>query len=142
MSIAIDHIGLPVRNIDETIEFYLHILDLSDFVKTVDHGLDFAKIQISATTALAIWPVEEEIKCHHVALAMDSQRLKEVVARVKAAGIKYGNAEDGFGEDGNLYGAKLNMKEPEAEIGAQGDCVSLYFEDPNGHSIEVLTYET
>lgn len=141
MGIAIDHVGLPVKNIDETIEFYSTILGLDEAHKTIDHGLVFAAIQVSETTAIAIWPVTEVIKCHHVALVLDKHRFIDTVGRIKDAGIRYGNALDGFGEDGNLYGEKLNMKGPDEEIGARGTCISLYFEDPNGHSIEILTYE-
>ena len=28
-----------------------------------------------------------------------------------------------------------------APAGARGDGTSLYFEDPNGHSVEIMTYE-
>jgi|TARA_B110000027_G_C16122063_1_gene303763 catechol 2,3-dioxygenase-like lactoylglutathione lyase family enzyme len=140
MSITLDHVGLLVRNIDETIEFYSRILGLNKTEKTVDNGLEFAKIQISDATAFAIWEVKE-IHCQHVALALNGEEFDAVFQRLKNAGIRYGNATDGFGEDGNLYGDKLNMKGPDLEIGARGICKSLYFEDPNGHSIEILTYE-
>ena len=45
-----------------------------------------------------------------------------------------GNATDG-------YGKNLNMKGPELEAGARGDGKSLYFDDPSGHRVEILTYE-
>ncbi len=140
MSITLDHVGLLVRNIDETIEFYSKILGLYKTEKSVDNGLEFAKIQISDTTAFVIWETAER-QCQHVAFALTGDEFDEIFLRIKHAGIRHGNATDGFGEDGNLYGEKLNMKGPDLEIGARGICKSLYFEDPNGHSIEILTYD-
>ena len=55
--------------------------------------------------------------------------------------MRYGNATDGFGETGNLSGKSLNMKGLDVEAGARGGGTSLYFEDPNGHSVEIMTYD-
>jgi catechol 2,3-dioxygenase-like lactoylglutathione lyase family enzyme len=140
MSITLDHVGVLVRNIDETIEFYSRVLGLNKSEKRVDRGQEFALIQISDTVAFAIWEAPER-QCQHVAFALTGDEFDVIFQRIKNAGIRYGNATDGFGEDGNLYGKKLNMKGPDLEAGARGNCKSLYFEDPNGHSIEILTYE-
>ena len=47
MSITLDHVGLLVRNIDETIEFYSRILGLNKTEKTVDnvHGQEQGFLQ-------------------------------------------------------------------------------------------------
>ena len=60
MSITLDHIGLPVRNLDETIEFYSHILGLTVAEKRIDRGFEYAQIKISDTAAFAVWEVPEE----------------------------------------------------------------------------------
>ena len=140
MTITLDHIGVLVRSIDETIDFYGRILGLKNAQKRVDRGLEFAQIQVSDTSALAIWEAPD-IPCQHFAFAVSAPEFDAIFERIKAAGLRYGNASDGFGETGNLSGESLNMKGPDVEAGARGDGTSLYFEDPNGHSVEIMTYE-
>ena len=139
MPAALDHIGLPVADIDVTIDFYSRILGLRLIEKRIDRGLAFATIEISDSLAIAIWETKEQ-HCHHLAFALPESEFDAAYEALRHEGIRYGNATDGFGEDGNLYGEKLNMKGPDSEMGAKGLCKSLYFEDPNGHSIEILCY--
>ena len=140
MQITLDHVGVLVRNIDETIEFYGRILGLKNAERRVDRGLEFAQIQVSDTSALAIWEAPE-IPCQHFAFAVSAPHFDAIFERIRDAGLRYGNASDGFGETGNLSGKSLNMKGPDVEAGARGEGASLYFEDPNGHSVEIMTYE-
>jgi len=136
---TLDHIGIPVSNIDVTIDFYDRMLGFKLIEKRVDRGLAFATIRISETTAIAIWEAEKQ-PCHHFALALTPSEFDATYEALRREGIRYGNATDGFGDDGNLYGLKLNMKGPDSEMGAKGSCKSLYFEDPDGHSVEILCY--
>ena len=140
MQITLDHVGVLVRNIDETIEFYGRILGLSIAERRVERGLEFAQIRVSDTCALAIWEAPE-IPCQHFAFAVSAPHFDAIFERIREAGLRYGNATDGFGETGNLSGESLNMKGPDVEAGARGEGTSLYFEDPNGHSVEIMTYE-
>ena len=133
MSVTLDHVGLLVKNIDESIEFYSRILGLTETAKRVDKGLENAQIQISDTVAFAIWEAPE-IQCQHFAFAVTGGEFDAIFQRIKDAGVRYGNATDG-------YGKNLNMKGPELEAGARGDGKSLYFDDPSGHRVEILTYE-
>ena len=109
--------------------------------KVVDRGLEFAQIQVSDTSALAIWEAPD--------ISLSALRVRGIGAGVRChlrAHQGSGPAlrqtrTDGFGETGNLSGESLNMKGPDVEAGARGDGTSLYFEDPNGHSVEIMTYE-
>ena len=139
MPATLDHIGIPVKSIDVTVEFYTRILGLRLIEKRVDRGLAFATIRISDSAAIAIWETDEQ-PCYHFAIALSRAEFDEAYEALRREGVKYGNATDGFGDDGNLYGAKLNMKGPDSEMGAKGLCESLYFEDPDGHSVEILCY--
>jgi len=140
MQITLDHVGVLVRNIDETIEFYGRILGLRIAERRVERGLEFAQIRVSDTSALAIWEATD-IPCQHFAFAVSASHFDAIFERIREAGLRYGNATDGFGETGNLSGESLNMKGPDVEAGARGEGTSLYFEDPNGHSVEIMTYE-
>ena len=73
--------------------------------------------------------------------AVAAEEFDAIFERIKQAGIRYGNATDGFGETGNLVGDGLNMKGPDIEPGARGEGRSLYFGDPSGHSVEIMTYD-
>ena len=132
MSIALDHVGVLVKDIDESIDFYSRILGLNEAAKRVDRGLANAQIQISDTVAFAIWE-SPEIQCQHFAFSVDGDEFDAIFERIKDAGVSYGNATDGYGRD-------LNMKGPDLEAGARGDGKSLYFDDPSGHRVEIITY--
>ena len=140
MSIALDHVGVLVRNIDETTVFYAKILGLKNAEKRVSRGLAFAQIPISKSSALAIWEAPD-VACQHIAFAVSAEEFDAIFQRNRDAGVRYGNSTDGFGATSNLSGESLNMKGPDVGGGARGSGSSLYFEDPNGHSIEIMTYD-
>ena len=133
MNIHLDHLAIVVKSIDETLTFYADILGLMHSERRVDRGLDFAQLQISEHTAMAMWE-GENIPSQHFAFSMESDEFDTVFERLKNRGVSYGNADDGYGLE------TLNGKGPDVEAGAQGEGKSLYFEDPNGHRVEIMTY--
>ena len=133
MRINLDHMAIVVRNIDETLEFYAEVLGLTESERRIDRGLDFAQVKITEQTALAMWE-GKDITSQHFAFAINPEEFDAVFERLKAKGVSYGNAQDGYGQP------TLNGKGPDVEAGAQGDGKSLYFEDPNGHRVEIMTY--
>ena len=134
MSITLDHLAIVVRDIDETLEFFAEVLGLTQSERRIDRGLDFAQVRITDHTALAMWE-GENIASQHFAFAISADEFDAVYERLKAKGVSYGNAEDGYGQP------TLNGKGPDVEAGAQGQGKSLYFEDPNGHRVEIMTYD-
>ena len=133
MNIKLDHLAIVVKDIDETLEFYADILGLTQAEKRNDRGLEFAQVQITEDTALAMWE-GEDIRSQHFAFAIDADAFNAVFERLKDRGVSYGNAQDGYGQP------SLNGGDPDVEAGAKGDGKSLYFEDPNGHRVEIMTY--
>ena len=133
MRINPDHMAIVVRNIDETLEFYAEVLGLTESERRIDRGLDFAQVKITEQTALAMWE-GKDITSQHFAFAINPEEFDAVFERLKAKGVSYGNAQDGYGQP------TLNGKGPDVEAGAQGDGKSLYFEDPNGQRVEIMTY--
>ena len=133
MSIALDHMAFLVKNIDETIEFYENVLGLEHSERRIDRGLENAQIPVNDSTALVIWE-GRNIQSQHFAFSVSASEFDEIFQRIRDMGVSYGNATGG-------YGQRLNMKGPDVEAGAKGDGKSLYFEDPNGHRLEILTYD-
>jgi catechol 2,3-dioxygenase-like lactoylglutathione lyase family enzyme len=68
----------------------------------------------------------------HLAFALPRAEFDDAFARVKAAGIPYG---DSFHAVGNMQG-------PGREAGSRGDGEAVYFFDPNQHLIEIRHYES
>ena len=66
----------------------------------------------------------------HYAFYLDPERFEDAFQRVKESGIPYG--------DGPLN--KANMRGPGISTGAKGETRSVYFGDPSGHRLEILTY--
>ena len=80
------------------------------------------------TLQLAPWGTQGG---QHLAFAMDGPTFDAAFARIRAAGLAYG---DSFHDVGNQRG-------PGVEPGAHGDGAAVYVFDPNGHLIEIRTYD-
>jgi catechol 2,3-dioxygenase-like lactoylglutathione lyase family enzyme len=66
----------------------------------------------------------------HLAFALEPAEFEAACARVRAAGIPYGDAFHSVG----------NMRGPGEEGGARGMAKTLYFFDPSKHLIEIRAY--
>jgi catechol 2,3-dioxygenase-like lactoylglutathione lyase family enzyme len=62
---------------------------------------------------------------------MDRATFETTFDRVRNAGIAYGDGPS----------QTENMKAPGPSSGVHGPTDSVYFKDPNGHILEILTYE-
>ena len=76
---------------------YARILGLNEAQKSIDRDLETAQIQISDSAALVVWE-GPETHCQHLAFAVTTEQFDAIFQRVPEAGIRYGNATDGFGE--------------------------------------------
>jgi len=66
----------------------------------------------------------------HYAFAMDRAQFDRSFQAIKDAGIPFG---DGPRD-------KTNMRGPGISNGAKGETLSVYFGDPSGHRLEIITY--
>ena len=66
----------------------------------------------------------------HYTFAMELEEFQAAFARIREAGIAYG--------DGPF--ARDNMQGPGMTIGARGNGKAVYFDDPDGHVLEIKTY--
>lgn len=127
MPIGLDHTILEVNDLGESLVFYRDIVGLEH------KGKDgpFEGLLITPDLALELydeWPVEGS---RHLAFAMDRATFEATFERIRIAGVAFG---DGPSQTDN-------MKGPSPSSGVHGATDSVYFKDPNGHILEILTYE-
>jgi catechol 2,3-dioxygenase-like lactoylglutathione lyase family enzyme len=122
----LDHLILAVNDVKKSIEFYTNILGL------IDDGErpPFAVIRVTPNfvVQLAPWGTKGG---EHLAFSMTRAEFDATFARIRAAGIEYGDSFHAVG----------NMRGPGEEGGAEGMGKALYFFDPSKHLIEIRHYE-
>lgn len=119
MAIVLDHTIVPAKDKVASAKFFADIFGL-----TVKRGGGyFTQVQIndSLTFDFADQP---EPRSHHYAFHISEAEFEEIFGRVKAKGFPYGSAPYNH-TDGQIYTRR----------GGRG----FYFEDPNGHLLEVMT---
>ncbi len=125
MALQLDHMIVPVAELEPTIDFFTTILGC------VHEGEDgpFSVIRVTPdlTLQLAPWGTEGGM---HLAFALPRTEFEAVFSRMKDAGIPYG---DSFHAVGNMQG-------PGNETGARGTGPTVYCFDPNQHLIEIRHY--
>lgn len=128
MTIRLDHTIVPARDKNASAEFFAEIFGL-----TVKPGY-FAQVQINESLTFDF--ADEQgpdgepnfnpttIQTHHYAFHVSDGEFDAIFGRVKAKGLAYGSGPFNH-TDGRLYNRR----------GGRG----FYFEDPNGHLLEVMT---
>jgi catechol 2,3-dioxygenase-like lactoylglutathione lyase family enzyme len=125
MAIELDHLILSVNDLDASVAFYSTILGLT----FEGQSGPFAVLRVtpSFTLQLAPWGTGGG---EHLAFALSPDEFEAAFARVRDAGMRYG---DSFHDVGNQRG-------PGTEAGSRGDGAAVYFFDPNEHLIEIRHY--
>jgi catechol 2,3-dioxygenase-like lactoylglutathione lyase family enzyme len=126
VNVALDHVIVPVNDAKASVQFYVDILGFTD------DGLrpPFSVVRVSEalTLQLAPWGTEGHM---HLAFAMPRTEFEEVFARMRDAGVPFG---DTFHDSSNMRG-------PGDEDGARGPGKAIYLMDPNQHLIELRFYD-
>ena len=125
MPIELDHMILPVGELQPSIDFFTTILGCT--YEGEREPFSVIRVTPDLTLQLAPWGTEGGV---HLAFALPRAEFDAAFDRVKAAGIPYG---DSFHAVGNMQG-------PGIEAGSKGDGESVYFFDPNQHLIEIRHY--
>ena len=120
---GIDHVALSVRDVEKAAQWYIDVLG---FEKLYDGMWDGVPVFIGkGTTALALFPVRSksssssgpaDIRMLHLAMRADHANFLAAQAELKQRGIKF-------------------------EFEDHQISHSIYFHDPDGHIIEITTYE-
>lgn len=118
---GIDHVGLAVRNVPESVRWYQELFGMERLYEDV--WGDFPGVVGIGETSVAFFPSNEEdvklpdgLPIHHLAFRVDR--------------LNFDAAQE-----------TLRQKEIEFEIQDHKIVHSIYFYDPNGHLIELTTYE-
>ena len=122
MPTNIDHMILPVNELEPSIAFYCDILGF----ETAGTQGPFTNISVSDAFVLLLSPFGTRGGMH-LAFNYGNEQFDDVFNAVQKAGIPYGDNFDAVG----------NMKGPSPQPGATGDLPGFYVNDPDNHLIEV-----
>ena len=122
----LDHIILGSNDVQKSIAFYTDILGF----KFDGQREPFSVIRVTPhfVVQLAPWGTKGG---EHLAFSMARAEFDATFARIRAAGIEYGDSFHAVG----------NMRGPAEEGGAEGIGKALYLFDPSRHLIEIRHYE-
>jgi catechol 2,3-dioxygenase len=121
---GIDHVALNVRDVDQSVRWYCDVLGLER--RYADAWGSHPAVVGIGTTSLALFPVEgpnprprpgrDVLTMRHVAFRASRRNFEQALAALQARGIT-------------------------PEIQDHQISRSLYFNDPDGHEIEITTYD-
>ena len=119
MAINLDHTIVPAKDKVASAKFFAEIFGLK--VKPIQGH--FAQVQVNDSLTFD-FDEEPEPRSHHYAFHISDAEFDAILGRVKAKGFPYGSGPFNH-SDGQIYNRR----------GGRG----FYFEDPNGHLLEVMT---
>ena len=121
---GIDHVALAVRDVRRSVAWYERVLELERLHEDV--WGDFPAVVGVGTTSIALFPVESDdpkpspgrdmLAMRHVAFRASRACFQSLQGRLKTLGIEF-------------------------EFQNHQIAHSIYFHDPDGHEIEITTYE-
>lgn len=119
MPIVLDHTIVLAKDKQASAKFFAEIFGLN-----VKPGAGhFAQVQLNESLTFD-FADEPEPQSHHYAFHITEAEFEAIFSRVKAKGLPYGSSPYNY-TDGQVYTRR----------GGRG----FYFEDPNGHLLEVMT---
>lgn len=119
MPVRLDHTIVPANDENASAAFLSSILGLPPPVR-LGH---FAAVHVG-DTSLDFAKSDREIPHHHYAFLVSEVEFDQIFGRIRERGLR--------------YWADPRQRKPN-EINAWDDGRGVYFEDPNGHLLEILT---
>lgn len=126
MAIRLDHTILGVADADASVAFYRDVVGLEYRGPTSA----FEVLLVTPDLALDLREVDEP-PSRHLAFGMDRPDFDAAFERIKASGTPYGDGPS----------SPANGRGPGRSTGVHGRTASVYFHDPSGHLLEILTYD-
>ena len=120
MTIRLDHTVVPAKDKIASAEFFAAIFGLT--VKPGDGY--FAQVQVNESLTFDFADKPAPAESHHYAFHVSEEEFEAIFSRVKVRGIPYGS------EPHSHTDGRINTRQ---------DGRGFYFEDPNGHLLEVMT---
>ena len=119
MAITLNHTIVPARDKEASARFFAEVFGL----KYEGPSGHFAPVHINETLTLD-FDDDDRFDTHHYAFHVSDPEFDAIFKRVQAAGLAYGS------DPWNLENRQLNSWN-----GGRG----VYFRDPNGHILELMT---
>lgn len=119
MEITLNHTIVPAHDHVGSAKFYARIFGF-EYIKEWGH---FAVLKVNSTLTLD-FRVQHDFSSIHYAFKVSEPQFDEIFARIKLENIKYGSGPGAL-DDG--------------EINHHNDGRGVYFKDPNGHVLEMIT---
>lgn len=126
MAVFLDHTILEVIDLTQSVAFYRDVVGLESRGR---HG-PFEVMLITPDLALDLWERAQPAS-RHLAFGMDRATFEATFARIRASGISFGDGPS----------TPTSMRGPGRSSGVHGKTDSVYFSDPSGHILEILTYD-
>ena len=131
MTAVLDHTTVPVRDQDESVDFYTNVLGFQYDGRAGMNDV-FAMICLNDSSTLDLRDSDEiPGLIHHYAFALDRPHFDRSFQAMKDSGIPFGNEPR----------EAANMLVPGASTGGKCKPLSVYFNGHSGHLLEIITYE-
>lgn len=120
---GIDHVALAVRSVQRSVEWYADVLGLQRMYQQA--WGDYPAVMGVGSTAIALFPIEgaahprpgrDVVAMRHLAFRLDAQNFAAAQRELRARGISFDFQDHQIAH-------------------------SIYFTDPDGHEIELTTYD-
>src|SRR5215470_15429575 len=121
MAVVLNHTIVPARDKHASARFFADTSGLS-YAAADDHG-HFAPVRVNDTLTL-LFDNAEVVKSQHYAFHVSDAEFDAIFERVQRAGLVYGSAP------WSITDGKLNT---------WGGGRGVYFKDPDGHILELMT---
>ena len=122
MAIELNHTIVPARDKVAAAKFFARVFGLPFDERSVGH---FAPLRVNDSLTLDFTD-SERIPIHHYAFKVSEEEFDAIFARLQAEGIP--------------YGSEPNSRQ-DMHINHRGGGRGVYFDDPDGHVLELLTAE-
>ncbi|MBV8086745.1 MAG: VOC family protein [Chloroflexi bacterium] len=119
MPMTLNHTIVPSHNKEESAKFFARIMGL-EYKGPMGH---FAPVSVNGDTQLD-WDNRDQFDSHHYAFLISEEEFDQIFTRIKTEGVTYGSQP--YAQDNG----EINTRR-----GGRG----LYFRDPDGHSMEIMT---
>ena len=123
MTIELNHTIVPARNKEESARFYERMFGFA-YAGAQGH---FAPVRIQSQSLTLDFDENESFEPGHYAFKVSEAEFDQIFGRIEAAGLSYGSGPFSS-EDG--------------EINHWNGGRGVYFRDPGGHLLEILTRDT
>jgi len=120
MTVKLNHTIVHARNKRAAADFYVRVFG---FGKPVAFG-PFLDVETANEVTLAILETDEKFEPQHYAFLVSEAEFDQIFGRVKARGL------DTWADPGKLQKGEINT-----HFGGRG----VYFEDPSGNLLEIIT---